>query len=341
MFRSKPGIRRLLAACFAVLLGLSACSKPVSQVQEVDSGTAQRDQATQTTKEAPGSRKGSAGVTLVSMADPFMVDLKDAMKQAGRAQGLELAWMDPHDAVADELAMIEDLIDRPVEVILMAPVDESASQEAAEKVHAAGIPLVLVNTRFEEGYEADWASFVGPDDVAVGELQANHVNDELEPAARVLLLTGEHERSSTDRRTQGFFDAIGEGVEVEEREALGSRERAKVLTQELLEANPEPGTFSGIVAQNDEMAIGASEALAEAGRQTEFKVIMGVDGLANGLEAIAEGTITATVFQDVVQQADEAVKTGVGMITDGTVESEVIVPVQLVTDENLEEFLPR
>jgi inositol transport system substrate-binding protein len=98
------------------------------------------------------------------------------------------------------------------------------------------------------------------------------------------------------------------------------------------------GQLQALVAQNDEMAIGASLAIQAAGRLGEFKVLIGVDGSQPALDAVAGGTLTATVFQDAVGQGTQAVLAAGKILAGDAVMSQIIIPFQLVTKENLSLF---
>jgi inositol transport system substrate-binding protein len=97
------------------------------------------------------------------------------------------------------------------------------------------------------------------------------------------------------------------------------------------------GQLQALVAENDEMAIGASSAI-QADRLGEFKVLIGVNGLKPGLDAVAAGALTATVFQDPIRKGTQIVVAANKTLAGGTVEPQFLVPFTLVTKENVSSF---
>jgi inositol transport system substrate-binding protein len=98
------------------------------------------------------------------------------------------------------------------------------------------------------------------------------------------------------------------------------------------------GQLQALVAQNDEMAIGASSAIQAADRLVEFKVLIGVDGSKAALDAVRAGTLTATVFQDAVGQGRQAMDAAVGILAGGTIDPQFMIPFKLVTKDNVSSF---
>jgi ABC-type sugar transport system substrate-binding protein len=288
---------------------------------------------------AQGSSK-TVGATLLSLEYPFLVTLDDAMKAEAKNKNINLLSLDPRQKTAQELTQIEDLITKQVDAIVMIPVDQKASQAAAERVNKAGIPLILVNTRFSDDFKGEFASYVGSDDTEAGTIEGDYLKEQLPAGGNVVYLVGQYGGASTERRKAGFDAAIATSPNlkiVTETEAKGSRAEAKRVMEDLLQRYPK-GQLQAVVAQSDEMALGASSAIAEAGRSDEFKVLIGVDGSEAGLAAVKNGTMTATVFQDAVGQGKAAMEAAAKVVGGETVDKEIKIPFQLVTKNNLADF---
>lgn len=288
-----------------------------------------------------GSGTKSVGATLLSLQYPFLVTLNDAMKSQATKEDINLTSLDPRQSTATELTQVEDLITKKPNAIIMIPVDQKASQAAAEKVDAAKIPLILVNTRFSSDFKGQYESYVGSDDTEAGQIEGKYAVDQLPHGGNIIYLVGQYGGASTERRKAGFDKAIaGSGVKVAtEISADGSRAQAKTVMENLLRRYPNKGQIDGIVAQSDEMAIGAASAITEAGRSAEFKFNIGVDGSAAGLQAVKSGDMTATVFQDAVAQGTKAIQVANDVIAGKKVNKLYNIPFQLVTKENLNKFL--
>lgn len=285
----------------------------------------------------------TVGATLLSLQYPFLVTLDDTMKAEAQGKGIDLVSLDPRQQTATELTQIEDLVTRKVDAVVMIPVDQKASQAAAAKVNAANIPLILVNTRFSDDFAGQYASYVGSDDTEAGAIEGKYVLDQLPQGGNIVYLVGQYGGASTERRKAGFTRALaGSAVNVvSEVEAQGSRATAKSTMEDLLRRYPNAGDVVGVVAQNDEVAIGAASAIKEANRSDQFKIIIGVDGSKAGLDAVQNGDITATVFQDAVGQGRQAMTVAADVLAGKPVEKEYVIPFRLVTKDNLADFTTR
>lgn len=336
--RTSPLRSRGLAAgavLATVALALAACSGD-------GSGSGSGSTATGPTSGAPaGTDEPVVGATLLSLEYPFLVTLGEAMQTAADEHGLDLVSLDPRQETSTEFSQIEDLITRKVDAIVMIPVDQASSQAAAKAVNEAGIPLLLVNTRFSDDFDGDYVSYIGSDDTEAGEIQGQYLADQLPDGGNVIYLVGQYGGASTERRKTGFYSAL-EGRDdikvVTETEALGSRAEAKSVMEDLLQRYGK-GEVQAVICQSDEMALGAASAIAEAGRSDEFSIVMGVDGSEAGLAAVQDGTITATVFQDAVGQGTAAMEAAAKVVAGETIDKEIVIPFQLVTKDNVADFV--
>jgi ABC-type sugar transport system substrate-binding protein len=287
--------------------------------------------------------KKVVGVTLLSLQSPFLVTLDNAMKSEAAKEGIDLVSLDPGQSVSKELRQVEDLINRKVDLIVMIPVDQRTSQAAARLVNQAGIPLVLLNTKFTDDFTSDggkFVTYVGSDDTVAGVIEGQYLVKNLPKGGNVVYLVVEYGGASTERRKVGFESAIKDRADlsiVTELQGHASRAKGTTIMQDLLQKFGK-GQLQAVVAQNDEMAIGASSAIQAADRLGEFKVIIGVDGSKPALDAVTAGTLTATVFQDAVRQGTEAVATASKILAGQPVEPQLLIPFELVTKENVASF---
>ena len=285
----------------------------------------------------------SVGATLLSLQYPFLVSIDNAMKTEAAKQRIDLISLDPQQGVATELRQIEDLITKRVDVIVMIPVDQKTSQTAAKLINQAGIPLVLLNTKFTDDFASSggkFATFVGSDDIDAGKIEGRYLVDNLPNGGNVVYLVGEYGGSSTERRKAGFESVIMDHPNLQivtELQGRGSRAEGKAIMEKLL-VKYGKGQLQALVAQNDEMAIGASSAIQAANRLGEFKVLIGIDGSKPALDAVVAGLLTATVFQDAIGQGTQAVKAASKILTGETVDRQFLIPFRLVTKENASSF---
>jgi len=287
--------------------------------------------------------RGMVGALLLSLRYPFLVTLNNAMETEAAKQGVDLVSLDPQQSATRERHQVEDLIHRKVEVIVMIPVDQEISQIAAKLINAAGIPLILLNTKFADDFASNGGQFltyIGSDDTEAGKIQGQFLADKLPQGGNVIYLVGEYGGASTERRKAGFESVIESHPNlriVAELQAHGVRADAKAVMENLLQKFGK-GQLQALVAQSDEMAIGASSAVQAADRLGEFKVLIGVDGSKAALDAVRVGTLTATVFQDAVGQGRQAMDAAVRILAGGTIEPQLMIPFKLVTKDNVSSF---
>ena len=265
------------------------------------------------------------------------------MKAEATRQGIDLVALDPRQSVATERNQVENLIKKKVDLIVMVPVDQSTSQATAKLINKAAIPLVLLNTKFSDDFLANggkFVTYVGSDDTDAGKIEGRYLADTLPEGGNVVYLVGEYGGASTERRKAGFESIIKDHPNlkvVAELQGYGDRAKAQLIMENLLQKYRR-GQLQALVAHNDEMAIGASSAIQAAGRLGEFKVLIGVDGSKAALEAVRAGTLTATVFQDALQQGTQAVDAASKILAGEAIGPQVEIPFKLVTRENVSSF---
>jgi ABC-type sugar transport system substrate-binding protein len=288
-------------------------------------------------------KKKIVGVTLLSLQFPFVATVGDAMKVEAAKEGIELLCLDSARNVMTELSQVQNLISRKVDLIIMYPVDQKTSQTAANLINQAGIPLILLNTKFSKDFQSgggNFVTYVGADDIVAGEIEGHYLADQLPDGGNVIYLAIEYGRSATEERKAGFQSVIKDHPNlaiVSENQGYASRAKAKTIMENLLRKYGN-GQLQAVVAENDEMAIGASSAIQAADRLGEFKVLIGINGLKPALEAVTAGTLTATVFQDAVAQGTQIVVAAGRILAGETVERQYVFPFKLVTKENVASF---
>jgi ABC-type sugar transport system substrate-binding protein len=287
--------------------------------------------------------KKTVGATLLSLQYPFLVTLDEAMKAEATKNGIDLVSLDPRQSVAKELDQVENLITKKVDLIIMIPIDQKTSQAAAKLINKASIPLVQLNTKFTDDFATNggkFVTYVGSDDTDAGKIEGQYLVDLLPEGGNVIYLVGQYGGASTERRKAGFYSVIKDHPNlkvVTELQEHGSRAEAKTITENLLQKYPK-GQIQALVAQNDEAALGASSAIQAADRLGEFKVLIGVDGSKPALDAVAAGTLTATVFQDAVGQGTQAMAVASKILAGETVDPQYVIPFKLVTKDNVSSF---
>lgn len=194
----------------------------------------------------------------------------------------------------------ESMISRQYDAILFVPIDADACASAVAMAASAGIPVVGSNALCNTD---QLAAYVGSDDVLAGEMLANSVLTQLDYQGNVVILEGPIGQTGQIDRGRGIDKVLSEYSEVnvlERRTANWSRAEAMALMENWLTSHR--GQIQGVIAQNDEMAIGAIEAIIASGLSVNDFAIAGVDGITDALTAVKEGHMES-ILQDADAQA--------------------------------------
>jgi ribose transport system substrate-binding protein len=282
-----------------------------------------------------GDEGGGAriGLSISTLNNPFFVTLRDGAQSAADEAGAELIVSDAQNDTAQQQDDIQNFVTQQVNVILVNPVDSDAVVPAIEAANQANIPVIALDRGASGG---EIATTIASDNVQGGNMAGEELI-RLVSSGSVAQLEGTPGADPARDRGQGFQDAIDAQSAVEvvaSQTANFDRAEGLNVAENILQANPE---IAGIFAQNDEMALGAVQALGESAGD-EVKVV-GFDATEDGLSAIQDGTMNATVAQQPTEIGSLGVENAISVINGESVEENIPVEVQLVTQENVSEFL--
>lgn len=265
---------------------------------------------------------------------------------AGQQDGVTLQVEDAQNDVGRQLNQIQNFVASGVDAIIVNPVDTDATIAMSNLARDAGIPLVYVNRQpvnlddLPEGQ-----AFVASDEKESGTLQTQEICRLLEEqgkgeGANAVVMMGELSNQAARMRTQDIKDVIatdecGFITIVEEQTAMWSRTQGTDLMTNWLSAGVQ---FDAVISNNDEMAIGAIQALKTAGVSMDDVIVGGIDATADALAAMAAGDLDVTVFQNAAGQGQGAVDAALKLARGEAVESKVYVPFELVTPANLADY---
>ncbi len=286
------------------------------------------------------------GVSMALFDDNFLTVLRNGMSDyAGTLDGVTLQIEDAQNDVGKQLNQIQNFVASGVDAIIVNPVDTDATVAMSEAAAAAGIPLVYVN---REPVNVDTLpekqAFVASNELESGTLETQEIcrllKEQGKTEAKAVVLMGELSNQAARMRTQDIKDVIATPecsfiTIVEEQTANWSRTQGTDLMTNWLSAGVE---FDAVIANNDEMAIGAIQALKAAGRAMDTVVVGGVDATADALAAMAAGDLDVTVFQNAAGQGQGAVDAALKLARGEAVEKKVYVPFELVTPANLADY---
>lgn len=314
----KPTIR-LAALAMAGGLALTACS----------SGDADTP-GTGATDGTDAGGDASIGLALSTLNNPFFVSLRDGAQAAADEAGVELVVTDARDDATQQADQVQNFLTQQLDAVLINPVDSDAAGPTVAPLIEAGIPVVAVDRGVND---AEVSSFVASDNVLGGRLAADALAEAIGEQGQVLVLQGVAGTSASRERGQGFSEGIAAypGIEVVAMQPADfDRAQGLDVATNLLQANPE---VVGIFAENDEMALGAVQALGARAGQDVF--VVGFDGTDDGMAAIEAGTMYASIAQQPEELGRAAVEAALAVIAGEEVEATVSVEVVAVTRESM------
>jgi ribose transport system substrate-binding protein len=300
-------------------------------------GCAEEEAPAEETAAAPAEEPVAKMVFIVkSMDNPFWDSMIEGANQAAEDLNLEiesLAPIKPYN-VEEQLRFMEEAITKGVDAIIVVPADGQGIIPGIEKANAAGIPVVTPNTRAAGGKVVSWDGAANFD--AAYEV-AKYVLDQLGESKKVIYLEGTPGNQTATDRTKGAHKAIEEaGAELlASQTAKFSRVEGQNVMENLLQQFPE---IDAVITGNDEMALGAIEALDAAGRLEGVKV-SGFDGNNDAKKALKEGRLTATGDQRPDAQAYWGVVSAFIALKGMPVARDIYLPAPIMTPENVDQFM--
>ncbi len=282
-----------------------------------------------------GGGEGDQTVHLAvsTLSNPFFVQLRDGAQKEADALGLNLEILDAQDDAVTQTNQLNNALSTGADAVIVNPVDSDAAVGSVTSLLNADIPVIAVDRGVTD---VEVTSFVSSDNVQGGTLAAEALAEAVGETGDVVVLQGVPGSSASRDRGAGFTEGIADFSDitvVAKQTANFDRADGLNVATNLLQANP---SVVGIFAENDEMALGAVEALG--GRVGQDVFVVGFDGTEDGLSAVDDGTLVATIAQQpeelgklAVQQAKKAL--------DGE-ETMAVVPVEVVavTKDNVADF---
>ncbi|MEH2958756.1 substrate-binding domain-containing protein [Candidatus Merdisoma sp. JLR.KK006] len=333
--------KKVLAAIMAgvMLLGLTACGSKEQAPAETDTpetGAAGETEEPANEENASGGETIKIGVLMKTMSDTYSNKLGEAIQAyaTDTYSEVELYLMDGQADIAKQISQAEDLIAKQVDVIILNPQDADGSAQVLDLAADADVPVIEVNT---ETTRTDYVSFVGSDDRQAGEIMGNFVMEQLgADGGQYAILEGEMGQSAQLLRYEGLENTILANEAFDCAATLSanwSRDEAMATTEDWLGKYAD---LKAIICENDDMSMGALQAAESQNREL---VIIGTDAIPDALQAVKDGRLSGTVLQDADTQASTSVDVAVKVAKGETVEARYDVPFQLITIDNVDDFI--
>jgi len=276
------------------------------------------------------------GITYQNLQNEFILGIADAAKLKAKELGVTLIENDGQGKAENQISQVENFISQRVDAIILNPFDKEGCAPAVLKANAAGIPIVVVNAQVVNLDKAN--AFVGSDDIDAGKIEMQYIADLLKGKGNIVIIHGPNGHSAEVQRTIGNKEILKKYPDIKvvfEQTANWDRSQALSLMENWLQTGK---TINAVVAQNDEMALGAYKAIEAAKLEKSIPVI-GIDAIPDALKSVQEGKMAATVFQDSRGQGAGAVVNAVKLAKKENVDKTTFIPFVLVTKDNVATFI--
>lgn len=279
------------------------------------------------------AKTDSVTLALSTQSNPFFVELRDGAQKKASEMGIKLNVLDASNDASTQADQLKNAQTSGAGVVIVNPTDSDAVAPSVKALNNAKIPVIAVD-RSSNGGEV--ASFIASDNVAGGKQAAKALAESINGEGEILILQGIAGSSASRDRGKGFEEGLKDYPKITvagKQTAKFDRTEGLNVTTNLLQAHP---NVKAIFAENDEMALGAIEALgAKAGKEVK---VFGFDGTADGIAAVKKGTMNGTIAQQPAQLGAKGVEQAKALLEKKTATKEIPVAVVTVDAKNVAEF---
>lgn len=292
-------------------------------------GCAKKEEPKEETPQAAGEKQQlTIGLAVSTLNNPFFVDMRDGAQAAADQAGAKLIVVDAQDDASRQVSQVENLIQQKVDVILLNPTDSDGLVTAVNDANAAKIPVVTLDRAVNGGTVA---SHIASDNIEGGRLAADYIVKQLGGKGNVVELEGIAGTSAARDRGQGFHEVMDKqtGMKVVARQPADfDRSKGLTVMENIQQSQPE---INAVFAHNDEMALGALQAVQAAKKDI---MIVGFDGTPDGVKAVNEGSLAATVAQQPKQIGELGVQTAQKISKGEKVNTNIPAELKLLTKKS-------
>lgn len=271
---------------------------------------------------------GAIGLSISTQNNPFFVTLAEGAKKAAKQAGVPLTVVDASDDATKQVSDIEDLVSKNVSVLIVNPVDSDAVTGAVEAAIAKGVRVISVD-RVVNGVDIDCQ--IASDNVAGAELATQYIVDTLDENVKTAELVGTSGASAAIDRSQGFHNIADKKLKVVASQTADfDRTQGMTVMENMLQAD---SSIQAVFAGNDEMALGAVEAISGAKKDV---LVVGFDATDDAIEAIRQGRMGATIAQQPDLIGSTAVENAIRLTKGESIPKEIPVEVTLITKDTVD-----
>lgn len=336
-------MKKLIALMLALVLclGLVACAAssdaPASDSTTTTTPAADSTPAADDTADDAAEPAADSSKTLtIAWTDGNLANENNAMctdvaKAYAEELGINFILLDGEGNGENQVAHCETLIAQGVDCVIMQAYDAAACEAGVEMCIEAGVPVLCAKTMLEDN---TLCPFVGQNDVDAGEMEMNWIAEQLGGKGNIVILEGPTGNSAAIQRNDGIHNVLANYPDINvlyTQTGNWNREEGMALMETWLQMGEQ---IDAVVAHNDEMALGAYDAISDAGKAGEILVI-GIDAIQAAKESVAAGEMDVTILQDVETIAKTAIDAAVTLANGGSVEQFNYVAPVLLTKETV------
>ncbi len=277
------------------------------------------------------------GYTVYDMSS-FISAGKGGAEAVAKANGASVLWNSAHMDVNSQISQIQQFINQKVDAIIIAAVNSSTLGPQVAAAKAAGIPVITVNLTVTAETQKNAVSYVGPDDVKAGEQEAQALVDAVHGQGGIVVLQGPLGQSGEIDRTKGIRNVLAKNPGVKllaMQPGNWARNQAYSVMQDWLSRYG--NQITGVIGENDDMAIGALQAMREKNLAGKIPVT-GVDGIKDGMRAVRDGNENETNLQDGLLELGMAVQVAVDHIQGKPVPAVAMFVMPQITKQNVAHY---
>lgn len=276
--------------------------------------------------EGTGEEQIKLGLSISTLNNPFFVSLKDGVLSEADKNGIKVIVIDAQNDSAKQSNDVEDLMQQGVKALLINPVDSAAISTVVQSANNLNIPVITLDRSADSG---EVVTLVASDNVKGGTMAAEYLVELVGEGAKVIELEGSPGASATRERGKGFHDVADSKLKVIAKQTADfDRSKGLTVMENLLQGNRD---VQAVFAHNDEMALGAIEAIQSSGKSIP---VIGFDGVEDALNSIKDGKLTGTIAQQPDLIGQMSVQAAKDVLDGKTVEPLISAPLKLITKDN-------
>lgn len=321
----KQNMKRILGLALSIVLasGLAGCSSsPGGQNNDQDEKESAADSIV-------------VGISIPNKANEANMNMIEGIENYVKGMDhVELLILDAEGKGENHMKHAETFISKGVDVAAVGPYDAAAGQPAVEMLLDAGIPVITLKAEITDN---SICTYVGQDDSVAGEMEMEWVAEQLNGKGNIVIIEGPTGNSAQILRNEGINKVMSKYPEIKllhTQTGNWNREEGMTLMENWLQTGEK---IDAVVAHNDEMALGAYDAVVDAGLDGQILVI-GIDAIAAAMESVAAGEMDATVLQDSYTIGERGIEVALMLANGEQIEQHYYIDPVLLTKDNVSEY---